>query len=135
MNHNRVDRVLAHIYLFLIMWLTLVFLLAMDSLVFSSSTNLIYARTFSMEEHGQPCIVCVWNCRFIFWVIGSSLILRCTWTYKLSAHLHHNYLTVFTITALEMCRHFQWVFFHVENEWNKMNSRSNAPPSINNLPT
>ena len=55
-----------------------------------------------------------------YWVIGSNLILRCTWTYKLSAHLRHNYLTVFTITALEIFRHFQWIFFRVEDEWNKM---------------
>ncbi|KAK4266747.1 hypothetical protein QN277_023628 [Acacia crassicarpa] len=55
-----------------------------------------------------------------FWVIGSNFLLRCSWTYKLSAHLRHNYLTVFTITALEMFRRFQWVFFRVENEWNKM---------------
>ncbi|EOX96112.1 EXS (ERD1/XPR1/SYG1) family protein isoform 2 [Theobroma cacao] len=55
-----------------------------------------------------------------FWVIGSNLILRCTWTYKLSAHLRHNYLTVFMVTALEMLRRFQWIFFRVENEWNKI---------------
>jgi hypothetical protein len=59
------------------------------------------------------------------WVIGSNFILRLAWTYKLSAHLRHNYLTVFTITALEMIRRFQWVFFRVENEWNKMSSKSN----------
>ncbi|KAI3795421.1 hypothetical protein L1987_38074 [Smallanthus sonchifolius] len=58
-----------------------------------------------------------------FWVIGSNLILRCTWTYKLSAHLRHNHLTVFAITALEIFRRFQWAFFRVENEWNKMNSK------------
>lgn len=57
-------------------------------------------------------------------MIGSNLILRCTWTYKLSAHLRHNYLTVFTITALEIFRRFQWVFFRVENEWNKMSAKS-----------
>ncbi|KAJ0512394.1 hypothetical protein HanHA300_Chr10g0345811 [Helianthus annuus] len=60
------------------------------------------------------------------WVIGSNLILRCTWTYKLSAHLRHNYLTVFAITALEIFRRFQWAFFRVENEWNKMNSKQNV---------
>ncbi|GAV89868.1 EXS domain-containing protein [Cephalotus follicularis] len=58
------------------------------------------------------------------WVIGSNLVLRCTWTYKLSAHLRHNYLTVFTVTALEMLRRFQWIFFRVEKEWNKMNKSS-----------
>ncbi|KAK7295014.1 hypothetical protein RJT34_17917 [Clitoria ternatea] len=59
-----------------------------------------------------------------FWAIGSNFILRCSWTYKLSAHLRHNYLTVFTITLLEMLRRFQWVFFRVENEWNKIMTRS-----------
>ncbi|KAK4429162.1 SPX and EXS domain-containing protein 3 [Sesamum alatum] len=68
-----------------------------------------------------------------FWVIGSNLILRCTWTYKLSAHLRHNYLTVFAITALEMLRRFQWVFFRVENEWNKMN-KSNIQLAMMDLP-
>ncbi|KAD4981858.1 hypothetical protein E3N88_18529 [Mikania micrantha] len=61
-----------------------------------------------------------------FWVIGSNLILRCTWTYKLSAHLRHNHLTVFAITTLEIFRRFQWAFFRVENEWNKMNSKQNV---------
>ncbi|WCJ37608.1 EXS (ERD1/XPR1/SYG1) family protein [Euphorbia peplus] len=69
------------------------------------------------------------------WVIGSNLILRCTWTYKLSAHLRHNYLTVFTITALEMVRRFQWVFFRVENEWNKMTAKSNIQLSMNDMST
>ncbi|KMS95909.1 hypothetical protein BVRB_003930 isoform A [Beta vulgaris subsp. vulgaris] len=66
--------------------------------------------------HGRRWVYC--------WVIGSNLILRCTWTYKLSAHLRHNYLTVFAITALEIFRRFQWVFFRVENEWNKMSAKS-----------
>ncbi|KAL6572683.1 hypothetical protein OROMI_013641 [Orobanche minor] len=69
-----------------------------------------------------------------FWVIGSNLILRCTWTYKLSAHLRHNYLTVFAITALEMLRRFQWVFFRVENEWNKTNSKSNIQINMIDMP-
>lgn len=68
-----------------------------------------------------------------FWVLGSNLILRCTWTYKLSAHLRHNYLTVFTITALEISRRFQWVFFRVENEWNKI-SKSNIQLSMSEIP-
>ncbi|XP_020539454.1 SPX and EXS domain-containing protein 1 isoform X3 [Jatropha curcas] len=68
-----------------------------------------------------------------FWVIGSNLILRCTWTYKLSAHLRHNYLTVFTINLLEMVRRFQWIFFRVENEWNKMSSKANVQFSVNDI--
>nr|GLL48338.1 SPX and EXS domain-containing protein 5-like [Ipomoea trifida]GMD93731.1 SPX and EXS domain-containing protein 1-like [Ipomoea batatas]GME06110.1 SPX and EXS domain-containing protein 1-like [Ipomoea batatas] len=68
-----------------------------------------------------------------FWVIGSNLILRCTWTYKLSAHLRHNYLTLFTITALEIFRRFQWAFFRVENEWNKMTNKSNVQLSMTDM--
>ncbi|XP_051123600.1 uncharacterized protein LOC127246342 isoform X2 [Andrographis paniculata] len=68
------------------------------------------------------------------WVIGSNLILRCTWTYKLSAHLRHNYLTVFTITALEILRRFQWVFFRVEKEWIKMNAKSDIQLSMMDVP-
>ncbi|KAE8715247.1 SPX and EXS domain-containing protein 1-like isoform X3 [Hibiscus syriacus] len=63
-----------------------------------------------------------------FWVLGSNLVLRCTWTYKLSAHLRHNYLTVFTVTTLEMLRRFQWIFFRVENEWNKITKSSSQIP-------
>ncbi|KAJ4785442.1 EXS (ERD1/XPR1/SYG1) family protein [Rhynchospora pubera] len=66
-----------------------------------------------------------------YWVVFSNLILRCTWTYKLSAHLRHNYLTVFTITALEIVRRFQWIFFRVENEWNKMNNKQWVELSTN----
>lgn len=70
-----------------------------------------------------------------FWVIGSNLILRCTWTYKLSAHLRHNYITLFTIAALEIFRRFQWAFFRVENEWNKMSSKSNVQLSMIDQPS
>lgn len=73
---------------------------------------------FSYMLHGRRWVY--------FWVIGSNLILRCTWTYKLSAHLRHNYVTVFIIAALEIFRRFQWIFFRVENEWNKMNSKSHT---------
>ncbi|CAM0910313.1 unnamed protein product [Alopecurus aequalis] len=74
----------------------------------STWTNLLYGRSW-----------------VYYWVLGSNLVLRCAWTYKLSAHLRHNYLTVFAITALEMLRRFQWVFFRVENEWNKMTAKQN----------
>lgn len=71
---------------------------------------------------------------FVF-VITSNLILRCTWTYKLSAHLRHNYITLFTITALEILRRFQWVFFRVENEWIKMtNKQQNTSIAMNEIP-
>ncbi|KAF3783830.1 SPX and EXS domain-containing protein 5, partial [Nymphaea thermarum] len=70
-----------------------------------------------------------------YWAICSNLILRCTWTYKISAHLRHNYLTVFTITALEIFRRFQWIFFRIENEWNKMAMKQGLQVSMSELPT
>ncbi|PIA42651.1 hypothetical protein AQUCO_02000237v1 [Aquilegia coerulea] len=70
----------------------------------------------------------------LFWVLASNLILRCTWTYKLSAHLRHNYITVFTITLLEMLRRFQWIFFRVDNEWNKMNHRQSSSLPMTDMP-
>ena len=92
-------------------------------------SNLLYGRQWV-----RSWSILVWRCntcsfdlknlipelQVYFWVIGSNFVLRCSWTYKLSAHLRHNYLTVFTITLLEMFRRFQWVFFRVENEWNKI---------------
>eukprot|EP00249_Psilotum_nudum_P008612 c21402_g1_i1 orf=216-1580(+) len=60
-----------------------------------------------------------------YWAVGSNFLLRCAWTYKLSAHLRHNYITVFLITALEILRRCQWIFFRVENEWNKVITRGN----------
>jgi len=75
-------------------------------------------------HHYSEVFLIYMELQIYIWVIGSNLVLRCTWTYKLSAHLRHNYLTVFTIAALEIFRRFQWIFFRVENEWNKMNSKS-----------
>lgn len=66
--------------------------------------------------------------------IGNNLLLRCTWTYKLSSHLRHNYITVFLMTALEILRRFQWIFFRVESEWNKMTTRVNPQISLKETP-
>lgn len=88
-----------------------------------------------MNRLFSKCDKVVFIClQVYFWVIGSNLVLRCTWTYKLSAHLRHNYLTVFFIAALEIFRRFQWIFFRVENEWNKMNSKSHSHLSVNEIP-
>ncbi|KAF9589998.1 hypothetical protein IFM89_030148 [Coptis chinensis] len=76
--------------------------------------------------HGQQWV--------LYWLLASNLVLRCTWTYKLSAHLRHNYLTVFTITLLEMLRRFQWVFFRVDNEWNKMNHKQTTQLQMSDSP-
>ncbi|CAL9103922.1 unnamed protein product [Musa textilis] len=87
----------------------------------------VFTRIFKFKNP-HICTNLLYGRKWVYyWVIGSNLILRCTWTYKLSAHLRHNYLTVFTITALEIMRRFQWIFFRVENEWNKVTS---SKPSL-----
>ena len=53
-------------------------------------------------------------------VIGIDLLLRCTWSLKLSPHLYHfNDLEggIFLMELLEVFRRWIWVFFRVETEW------------------
>ena len=52
--------------------------------------------------------------------IGMDLVLRCTWSFKLSPHLDHfNDLEggIFLMEALEVFRRWMWIFFRVETEW------------------
>jgi hypothetical protein len=49
-----------------------------------------------------------------------DLILRCTWTLKLSPHLDHlNQVEggIFILSCLEVFRRWVWIFFRVETEW------------------
>ncbi|XP_068657040.1 uncharacterized protein [Aristolochia californica] len=90
----------------------------------------VFSRIFKFKNP-HLCSNMLYGRQWVYyWAIGSNLILRCTWTYKLSAHLRHNYLTVFTIMVLEMLRRFQWIFFRVENEWNKMALRPSLQHSM-----
>ncbi|XWS35726.1 hypothetical protein CRYUN_Cryun20dG0021100 [Craigia yunnanensis] len=90
----------------------------------------VFTRIFKFNKPSY-CSTLLYGRQWVyFWVIGSNLILRCAWTYKLSAHLRHNYLTVFMFTTLEMLRRFQWIFFRVENEWNKITKSSFPLPMI-----
>ncbi|XXG58480.1 hypothetical protein AAC387_Pa04g0791 [Persea americana] len=94
----------------------------------------VFSRIFKFKNP-HLCSNILYGRQWVYyWAIGSNLILRCTWTYKLSAHLRHNYLTVFTITALEMLRRFQWIFFRVENEWNKMALKPSLQVSMSDVP-
>jgi hypothetical protein len=52
--------------------------------------------------------------------IVTDLILRCTWSFKLSPHLDHfNDLEggIFLMEILEVFRRWMWIFFRVETEW------------------
>lgn len=53
-------------------------------------------------------------------VIALDLLLRCTWSLKLSPHLDHMAdfeSSIFIIEFLEVFRRWVWVFFRVETEW------------------
>lgn len=59
--------------------------------------------------------------------IALDLMLRCTWSLKLSPHLDHfNDLEggVFVMELLEVLRRWMWIFFRVETEWGEF------PPSL-----
>jgi EXS family len=52
--------------------------------------------------------------------IAADLLLRCTWSFKLSPHLDHfNDLEggIFLMEILEVFRRWTWIFFRVETEW------------------
>ncbi|CAH2059801.1 unnamed protein product [Thlaspi arvense] len=98
----------------------------------------VFTRIFKFTRP-NICSHLLYGRRWVYvWVIGSNLVLRWTWTYKLSAHLRNNYITVFIITALEIYRRFQWAFFRIENVWNKINkpkrtSHQSNPVSLQNV--
>ena len=52
-------------------------------------------------------------------VIAVDLLLRCSWSLKLSVHLEHfNDIEggIFLLEIFEICRRWMWVFFRVEAE-------------------
>ncbi|KAL8861103.1 MAG: hypothetical protein Q9178_002616 [Gyalolechia marmorata] len=54
-----------------------------------------------------------------------DLLLRCTWSLKLSPHLDHwNDLegTIFLLEMAEVVRRWVWIFFRVETEWVRVRS-------------
>ncbi|POS81480.1 EXS family protein [Diaporthe helianthi] len=57
-------------------------------------------------------------------VIAVDLMLRCTWSLKLSPHLDHIVdfeYSIFVIEFLEVFRRWVWIFFRVETEWLRNN--------------
>lgn len=58
-----------------------------------------------------------------------DLVLRCTWSLKLSPHLDHfNDLEggIFVMEFLEVLRRWIWIFFRVETEWVRHNTTSSG---------
>jgi hypothetical protein len=55
-----------------------------------------------------------------YFVMVADLLLRCTWSLKLSPHLDHfaDFESgVFLMEFLEVGRRWMWIFFRVETEW------------------
>ncbi|KAI1323248.1 EXS family-domain-containing protein [Xylariaceae sp. FL0255] len=66
--------------------------------------------------------------RLYYSVIALDLVLRCTWSLKLSPHLDRVAdfeSSIFIVELLEVVRRWIWIFFRVETEWIRGN---NAPP-------
>lgn len=72
------------------------------------------------------------NPNIYYSVIAMDLLLRCTWSLKLSPHLDHfNDLEggIFMMELLEVFRRWVWIFLRVETEWVR-NNRGPAPDDI-----
>jgi len=70
--------------------------------------------------------------RMYYIAIVVDLLLRCTWSFKLSPHLDHfNDLEggIFFMEGLEVLRRWMWIFLRVETEWVR-NNRGPAPDDI-----
>jgi hypothetical protein len=66
-------------------------------------------------------------------VIAMDLLLRCTWSLKLSPHLDHLSdfeSSIFLIEFLEVFRRWVWIFFRVETEWIRNSSTGLAVDDI-----
>ncbi|KAI1500075.1 EXS family-domain-containing protein [Biscogniauxia marginata] len=60
-------------------------------------------------------------------VIAADLLLRCTWSLKLSPHLSRladREGAIFALELLEVFRRWVWIFFRVETEWIRNNNGS-----------
>jgi len=55
-----------------------------------------------------------------YYLMMSNVLLRLSWTYKLSPHLRRDHMVVFCIVIMEAFRRFQWVFVRVEVELRKI---------------
>lgn len=63
-------------------------------------------------------------------LIAMDLMLRCTWSLKLSPHLDHITdfeSSIFVIEVLEVVRRWVWIFFRVETEWLRNNGNTTGP--------
>ncbi|KAI1172791.1 EXS family-domain-containing protein [Nemania sp. FL0916] len=63
-------------------------------------------------------------------VVALDLVLRCTWSLKLSPHLDRVAdfeSSIFVVELLEVLRRWIWIFLRVETEWIRNNNSTNGP--------
>jgi EXS family len=73
------------------------------------------------------------NEHLYYGAIMLDLLLRCTWSLKLSPHLDHfNDLEggIFVMELLEALRRWIWIFFRVETEWVRGSNKGPAPDDV-----
>ncbi|ERS99824.1 hypothetical protein HMPREF1624_03189 [Sporothrix schenckii ATCC 58251] len=77
---------------------------------------------------GQPIVY--------YGAMALDLLLRCTWSLKLSPHLDHVAdfeSSLFLMQLLEVLRRWVWIFFRVETEWIRSTSSSASTTTSNDL--
>ncbi|KAH6671160.1 protein-ER retention protein-like protein [Halenospora varia] len=78
------------------------------------------ARTTSSYPFGLRPRLCFPSKEIYYFAIVTDLLLRCTWSLKLSPHLDHfaDFESgIFLMGLLEVGRRWMWIFFRVETEW------------------
>lgn len=83
-------------------------------------TLLSSARKSSEYPYGLRRIRIFQLSELYYGVMFIDLLLRCSWSMKLSVHLEHfNDFEggIFVLELMEVFRRWMWVFFRVETEW------------------
>ena len=84
----------------------------------------LFSSERERNAHGQPFglrrRLLISGPAVYYAVIALDLLLRCTWSLKLSPHLDHITdfeSSIFVVEFLEVLRRWVWIFFRVETEW------------------
>ncbi|MCJ1366669.1 protein-ER retention protein [Acarospora aff. strigata] len=118
------------------LWLFFVFLNSFYSFYWDVAKDWDLSLFSSSQERNNP--EHQWGLRrhthfhakeMYYGAIVIDLMLRCTWSFKLSPHLDHfNDLEggIFIMELLEVFRRWMWIFFRVETEWVRTNRGSTS---------
>jgi hypothetical protein len=133
LNHNNIGLTETSLYRF---WLLAVFLNSFysfywdvtkdwDLTLFSSLSAFIQSSPSNSNSNSNTPFglrprLCFPSKELYYFVIVTDLLLRCTWSLKLSPHLDHfaDFESgIFLMEFLEVGRRWMWIFFRVETEW------------------